>query len=228
MPRSSSCFATWVCRTSARSTCRTPHPRSRARSRRRTGHPTVLLYSHYDVVGAGDEEAWDSPPFEATERDGAIYGRGAADTKSNILVHVGALRAWGGKPPVGIKLLIEGQEEVGSPLEDPAKLGQFAADALVIADGGNIRPGEPSLTVSIRGDTAHHRRDEDPRRSSAQRQLRRRGPRCTARPPACAGLAARRQRRRRRVRAPARGVEGRRRGGGRVQGVGRRSSRAFP
>ena len=118
------------------------------------GAPTVLLYSHYDVVGAGDEEAWDSPPFEATERDGAIYGRGAADTKSNILVHVGALRAWGGKPPVGIKLLIEGQEEVGSPLEDPAKLGQFAADALVIADGGNIRPGEPSLTVSIRGDTA--------------------------------------------------------------------------
>jgi acetylornithine deacetylase/succinyl-diaminopimelate desuccinylase-like protein len=118
------------------------------------GAPTVLLYSHYDVVPAGDEAAWDSPPFEATERDGAIYGRGTADTKSNILVHVGALRAWEGKPPVGIKLLIEGQEEVGSPLEDPAKLGPFAADVLVIGDGGNIRPGEPSLTVSIRGDTA--------------------------------------------------------------------------
>jgi cysteinylglycine-S-conjugate dipeptidase len=118
------------------------------------GAPTVLLYSHYDVVPAGDESAWDSPPFEATERDGAIYGRGTADTKSNILVHVGALRAWEGKPPVGVKLLIEGQEEVGSPLEDPAKLGPFASDALLIADGGNIRPGEPSLTVSIRGDAA--------------------------------------------------------------------------
>jgi cysteinylglycine-S-conjugate dipeptidase len=118
------------------------------------GAPTVLLYSHYDVVPAGDESAWESPPFEATEREGAIYGRGTADTKSNILVHVGALRAWEGKPPVGIKLLIEGQEEVGSRLEDPAKLGSFAADALLIADGGNIRPGEPSLTVSIRGDAA--------------------------------------------------------------------------
>jgi acetylornithine deacetylase/succinyl-diaminopimelate desuccinylase-like protein len=118
------------------------------------GAPTVLLYGHYDVVPAGDEAKWDSPPFEATERDGAIFGRGTADSKSNILVHVGALRAWSGRPPVGITLLIEGQEEVGSPLEDPAKLGPFAADALLIADGGNIRPGEPSLTVSIRGDAA--------------------------------------------------------------------------
>jgi acetylornithine deacetylase/succinyl-diaminopimelate desuccinylase-like protein len=121
------------------------------------GAPTVLLYSHYDVVPAGDEAAWSSPPFEATERDGAIYGRGTADTKSNILVHVGALRAWNGKPPVGVKLLIEGQEEVGSVLEEgyPSEHPEtFGADALLIADGGNIRPGEPSLTVSIRGDAA--------------------------------------------------------------------------
>jgi cysteinylglycine-S-conjugate dipeptidase len=118
------------------------------------GAPTVLLYGHYDVVAAGDESQWESPPFEATERNGAIFGRGTADSKANILVHVGALRAWRGKPPVGIKLLIEGQEEVGSVLETPSALGEFRADALLIADGGNIRPGEPSLTISIRGDAA--------------------------------------------------------------------------
>ena len=116
------------------------------------GAPTVLLYGHYDVVPAGDESKWESPPFEATERDGAIYGRGTADSKSNILVHVGALRAWKGKPPVGIKILIEGQEEVGSPLETPSELGRFSSDAMLVADGGNIRPGVPSLTVGLRGD----------------------------------------------------------------------------
>jgi cysteinylglycine-S-conjugate dipeptidase len=116
------------------------------------GAPTVLLYGHYDVVGAGDETKWDSPPFEATARDGAIFGRGTADSKSNILVHLGALRAWEGRPPVGIKLLIEGQEEVGSVLETPATLEPFRADAMLVADGGNIRPGVPSLTVGLRGD----------------------------------------------------------------------------
>jgi cysteinylglycine-S-conjugate dipeptidase len=116
------------------------------------GAPTVLLYGHYDVVPAGDESKWSSAPFEATERDGAIYGRGTADSKSNILVHVAALRAWKGRPPVGIKILIEGQEEVGSALETPANLERFAADAMLIMDGGNIRPGAPSLTVALRGD----------------------------------------------------------------------------
>jgi acetylornithine deacetylase/succinyl-diaminopimelate desuccinylase-like protein len=119
------------------------------------GAPTVLLYGHYDVVPAGDESDWESPPFEATERDGAIYGRGAADSKSNILVHVGALRAFGGEPPVGVKLLIEGQEEVGSPLEEgyPAEHPEhFRADAILAADGGSIRAGQPSLTISLRGD----------------------------------------------------------------------------
>jgi acetylornithine deacetylase/succinyl-diaminopimelate desuccinylase-like protein len=119
------------------------------------GAPTVLLYGHYDVVPAGDEAQWTSPPFEATERDGAIYGRGTADSKANILVHVGALRAWNGRPPVGIKLLIEGQEEVGSPLEEgypAANPEPFRADAVLVADGGSIRAGQPSLTVSLRGD----------------------------------------------------------------------------
>jgi acetylornithine deacetylase/succinyl-diaminopimelate desuccinylase-like protein len=117
------------------------------------GAPTVLLYSHYDVVPAGDESLWSSPPFEPTERDGAIFGRGTADSKSNVMVHVGALRAYDGRPPVGIKLVIEGQEEVGSalntyPLENPEP---FRADAMLIADMGSVRPGVPTLTVALRG-----------------------------------------------------------------------------
>ena len=118
------------------------------------GAPTVLLYSHYDVVPVGDEGKWESPPFEATERDGAIFGRGAADTKSNILMHVGAIRAWGGKPPVGIKVVIEGQEEVGGgafatfPTIRPEL---FDADAMVIGDMGSVRPGVPTLTIALRG-----------------------------------------------------------------------------
>ena len=118
------------------------------------GAPTVLLYSHYDVVPAGDEALWTSPPFEPTERDGALFGRGVADTKSNIVAHVGALRAWGGRPPVGIKLCIEGYEEIGSgaltayPPTDPER---FQADALVIGDMGSIRPGMPTLTTALRG-----------------------------------------------------------------------------
>jgi acetylornithine deacetylase/succinyl-diaminopimelate desuccinylase-like protein len=117
------------------------------------GAPTVLLYSHYDVVPIGDESQWRSPPFVATERDGAIYGRGAADTKSNILMHVGALRAWNGRPPVGIRVVIEGQEEVGSDFTTypPSQPGLFAADAMVIGDMGSIRPGVPTLTVALRG-----------------------------------------------------------------------------
>ena len=117
------------------------------------GAPTVLLYSHYDVVPVGEEAKWESPPFEATERGGAMYGRGAADSKSNILMHVGAIRAWGGKPPVGIKIVIEGQEETGSAFTTypPTKPQLFAADAMVIGDMGSVRPGVPTLTVALRG-----------------------------------------------------------------------------
>jgi cysteinylglycine-S-conjugate dipeptidase len=118
------------------------------------GAPTVLLYSHYDVVAAGDESLWSSPPFVATERDGAIFGRGAADSKANILMHVGALRAWEGRPPVGIKLVIEGQEEVGGGDLTAHVLAHpeaFRADAMVIGDMGSVRPGVPTLTVALRG-----------------------------------------------------------------------------
>jgi acetylornithine deacetylase/succinyl-diaminopimelate desuccinylase-like protein len=118
------------------------------------GAPTVLLYSHYDVVPAGEESEWESPPFELHQRDGALFGRGSADTKSNVLAHVGALRAWGGRPPVGIRLVIEGQEEVGGGdlMAHVARAPeQFRADAVLIADMGSVRPGSPTLTVALRG-----------------------------------------------------------------------------
>ena len=118
------------------------------------GAPTVLLYSHYDVVPAGDESEWTSPPFEPTERDGALFGRGTADTKSNIIAHVGAIRAWGGRPPVGIRIVIEGQEEVGGgalTTYPPTNPAMFAADAMIIGDMGSVRPGVPTLTVALRG-----------------------------------------------------------------------------
>jgi acetylornithine deacetylase/succinyl-diaminopimelate desuccinylase-like protein len=118
------------------------------------GAPTVLLYSHYDVVPAGDEAEWESPPFEPSERDGALFGRGAADTKSNVIAHVGALRAWAGRPPVGVKVCIEGYEEIGSgalPSYPPTDPDLFRADALVIGDMGSISPGTPTLTTALRG-----------------------------------------------------------------------------
>ena len=118
------------------------------------GAPTVLLYSHYDVGPAGDLSLWHSPPFEPTERDGAIFGRGAADSKSNIMAHIGALRAWGGRPPVGVRVVIEGMEEVGGgglTTYPPQHPEMFDADVMIIADMGNVRPGVPTLTVTLRG-----------------------------------------------------------------------------
>lgn len=118
------------------------------------GAPTVLMYSHYDVVPAGDESLWETPPFTPTERDGAIHGRGAADTKSNIMALVGALRVYDGEPPVGVKVVVEGLEEVGGgafttyPPTDPER---FAADVMLIGDMGNVRPGIPTLTIGLRG-----------------------------------------------------------------------------
>jgi acetylornithine deacetylase/succinyl-diaminopimelate desuccinylase-like protein len=118
------------------------------------GAPTVLLYGHYDVVPAGDESLWRTPPFEPTVIDGAMYGRGTADTKGNIVACAGALRAWGGRPPVGVRVVVEGLEEVGGaafstyPATDPEK---FACDVMVVADVGNVKPGVPTLTVGLRG-----------------------------------------------------------------------------
>ncbi len=121
------------------------------------GAPTVLLYAHYDVQPAGPDEAWTSPPFEPTERAGRLYGRGAADDKSGIIMHVGALASLGADCPVGIKVLIEGQEESGQGgIEEFVKANTelLNADVIVIADVGNYSLGVPTLTTSLRGTAA--------------------------------------------------------------------------
>ncbi|MEW1913909.1 dipeptidase [Kitasatospora sp. NPDC085895] len=123
------------------------------------GAPTVLLYSHYDVQPPLDESAWQSPPFELTERDGRWYGRGAADCKGNILMHLTALRALrevDGGLPVALKVIVEGSEEQGTGgLERYAEAHPelLAADVIVIGDTGNFAPGLPTVTASLRGMT---------------------------------------------------------------------------
>jgi acetylornithine deacetylase/succinyl-diaminopimelate desuccinylase-like protein len=115
--------------------------------------PTVLLYSHYDVQPPLNEAAWRTPPFELTEVDGRWYGRGTADCKGNILMHLAALRALGDRVPVNLKLVVEGSEETTGALEEfvPGHADLLRADAIVIGDGGNAAVGEPAVTVSLRG-----------------------------------------------------------------------------
>lgn len=119
--------------------------------------PTVLLYSHYDVVPAGDPAAWTSDPFTLTERGGRWYGRGAADCKGNLAMHLEALRLTqaAGGTDLGLKVVVEGSEELGG-LDGLVRLIEsdpalFAADAILIADSGNVAVGTPTLTTSLRG-----------------------------------------------------------------------------
>ncbi|MCS4490228.1 dipeptidase [Corynebacterium sp. ES2794-CONJ1] len=120
------------------------------------GAPTVLLYSHYDIVPAGNREHWDSDPFSLTDRDGRWYARGAADCKGNIAMHLAALRAvreFGGTN-AGLIVLLEGSEEQGGA-ELSALLSErpdlVTSDVILIADSGNASVGEPTLTTSLRG-----------------------------------------------------------------------------
>ncbi len=120
------------------------------------GAARVLLYAHYDVQPAGDLSLWTTPPFEPTLRDGRLYGRGAADDKSGIVMHLGAIRALQrvlGHVPVQATVLIEGEEECGGPLPDYVLEHPEVAQAevIVIADVGNRAIGEPTFVTALRG-----------------------------------------------------------------------------
>ncbi len=121
------------------------------------GAPTILVYGHYDVQPPVPLELWETPPFEPTIRDGRIYARGASDDKSPLWIAVSALEAWlavHGGLPVNVKVLLEGEEEVGSaslPAIMAAHRGLLTADVLVSADGGRWRCGLPTVNTNSRG-----------------------------------------------------------------------------
>jgi acetylornithine deacetylase/succinyl-diaminopimelate desuccinylase-like protein len=121
--------------------------------------PTVLVYGHYDVVPAAMEDGWDSPPFEPVEKAGKIYARGATDDKGQLFVHVKALESCleaNGGPPVNVKLLIEGEEEVSSPNLAPfikENLDLLESDVCVISDSSMRSIEKPAITHSLRGMT---------------------------------------------------------------------------
>jgi acetylornithine deacetylase/succinyl-diaminopimelate desuccinylase-like protein len=116
--------------------------------------PTVLLYAHYDVQPPLDEQEWRTPPFALTDVDGRWYGRGAADCKGNIVMHLTALRALADEVRVNLKLIVEGSEEQGTGgLEDfvPRHADLLRADTILVCDTGNAAVGTPAVTVSLRG-----------------------------------------------------------------------------
>src|SRR5947208_6323764 len=122
-----------------------------------SGAPTILFYGHYDVQPVDPIELWESPPFEATIRDGEIYARGSADDKGQVFMHFKAVEAHmkqNGRLPVNIKFILEGEEEVGSEhLDDFVRSHkrELAADVVVISDSGMFARGVPSICYGLRG-----------------------------------------------------------------------------
>jgi acetylornithine deacetylase/succinyl-diaminopimelate desuccinylase-like protein len=133
------------------------HPLVYGESLHAPGKPTVLFYGHYDVQPAEPLELWTSPAFEPTVRDGNLYGRGTADDKGQVHIHLKALEALkeaAGKLPLNVKVMIEGEEEVGSvSLWDFVKANRerLKADALVVSDTSMLTKGVPSVTYGLRG-----------------------------------------------------------------------------
>jgi acetylornithine deacetylase/succinyl-diaminopimelate desuccinylase-like protein len=121
------------------------------------GKPTILIYGHYDVQPVDPIELWESPPFEGTVRDGKIFGRGAVDDKGQVLMHLAAIEAHiktHGALPVNVKIVVEGEEEIGSPHFDSALAAHpefFTADLAVISDTAVFSEEVPSLSTSVRG-----------------------------------------------------------------------------
>jgi acetylornithine deacetylase/succinyl-diaminopimelate desuccinylase-like protein len=121
------------------------------------GRPTVLIYGHYDVQPPDPEDAWDTPPFAPARRDGRIYARGATDNKGQLFIHLKALQAvrnCSGSLPVNVKLLLEGEEEVGSPgafAFVQAHADRLAADLILVSDSNLWSEDQPSILVGLRG-----------------------------------------------------------------------------
>src|SRR5215470_14580835 len=133
------------------------HPLVYAESLEAPGKPTVLFYGHYDVQPAEPLHLWTSPAFEPTVRDGNIFARGSADDKGQVHIHLKALESLqkvNGKFPINIRVLIEGEEEVGSvSLWDYVQKNKqkLKADALVVSDTSMLGKGVPSITYALRG-----------------------------------------------------------------------------
>ncbi len=121
------------------------------------GKPTVLIYGHYDVQPADPLELWDTPPFEPIERDGKLYARGSADDKGQLFIHVKALEALlktDNKLPINVKIMFEGEEEIGSEHLNEwldAHIEDLKADFVVISDSSILGEDQPAITYGLRG-----------------------------------------------------------------------------